>query len=171
MILVSQYRHVLYTMQSTICLVASPIHRKMTLSLMCSRILWPHCRRHARVHCRHPGLLYYRRQPMSTWGVTDATHRPPEKRCALDTVPICLQKASCKCVAAFLADPFNWSQQSGRIPCKAAPFKSAYIEPLIKKSGLGALCVWSYRTIYNLFVVSKLPEGLVAWQLCVPEAA
>ena len=44
-------------------------------------------------------------------------------------------------------------------------FKSGYVTPLLKKAGLDAADVKSYRPITNLSVVSKLLERLVAQQL------
>ena len=44
-------------------------------------------------------------------------------------------------------------------------FKEAFITPIVKKAGLDATNVSSYRPISNLSVMSKLRERLVARQL------
>jgi len=57
---------------------------------------------------------------------------------------------------------FNRSLAAGRFPLA---FKEAFVTPVIKKSGLDAAQVSSYRPISNLSVMSKLLERLVAKQL------
>jgi len=57
---------------------------------------------------------------------------------------------------------YNRSLVHGVVP---AAFKTAYITPLLKKSGLDPADVKSYRPISNLSVLSKLLERLVARQL------
>jgi len=49
--------------------------------------------------------------------------------------------------------------------CFPAMFKEAFITPIVKKAGLDATDVSSYRPISNLSVLSKLLERLVARQL------
>jgi hypothetical protein len=46
-------------------------------------------------------------------------------------------------------------------------FKEAYINLIIKKSGLDSADVRSYRAISNLSVVSKLQERVVSRQLVI----
>ena len=57
---------------------------------------------------------------------------------------------------------FNRSLSKGQFP---AIFKEAFITPALKKPGLDAADVSSYRPISNLSVLSKLLERLVARQL------
>jgi len=57
---------------------------------------------------------------------------------------------------------FNRSLSAGHFP---SAFKQAFITPALKKPGLDAAKVLSYRPISNLPVVSKLLEQIVARQL------
>jgi hypothetical protein len=100
-------------------------------------------------------------QTVSAEDVINAIRQLPDKFCASDPVPTYLLKAVSCYVAAFLAELFNRSLQSGRVPVS---FKAAYITPLIKKPDLDASDVRSYRLISNLSVESKLLERLVARQ-------
>jgi len=62
----------------------------------------------------------------------------------------------------WLRELFNRSLSKGQFP---AIFKDAFITPALKKPGLDAADVSSYRPISNLSVLSKLLERLVARQL------
>ena len=62
-------------------------------------------------------------------------------------------------IAPFLAELFNRSLSTGIFP---SIYKQAFITPIIKKPGLDAADVKSYRPISNLSVVSKLLERVVA---------
>ena len=62
----------------------------------------------------------------------------------------------------FIVELCNRSLSAGVVP---AAFKTAYITPVLKKSGLDSADVKSYRPISNLPVLSKLLERLVARQL------
>jgi len=74
------------------------------------------------------------------------------------TLPRCHGLWICK-TRAYV---FNRSLAAGHFP---ACFKEAYITPVIKKAGLDAADVRSYRPISNLPVLSKLLERLVVQQL------
>jgi len=65
-------------------------------------------------------------------------------------------------VVPFITELFNRSMSEG---CFPAAFKEAFITPIVKKAGLDATDVSSYRPISNLSVLSKLLERLVARQL------
>jgi hypothetical protein len=86
----------------------------------------------------------------------------PDKQCASDPLPTRLLKDNVDLLAPFLVVMYNRSLVHGVVP---AAFKTAYITPLLKKSGLDPADVKSYRPISNLSVLSKLLERLVARQL------
>jgi len=65
-------------------------------------------------------------------------------------------------LAPFIVELFNRSLSEGHFP---AAFKGAFITPTVKKAGLDATDVSSYRPISNLPVLSKLLERLVVRQL------
>ena len=65
-------------------------------------------------------------------------------------------------LAPFIVELCNRSLSAGVVP---AAFKTAYITPVLKKSGLDSADVKPYRSIANLPVLSKLLERLVARQL------
>jgi len=65
-------------------------------------------------------------------------------------------------IAPFVVELFNRSLAAGHFP---ACFKEAFITPVIKKAGLDASVVSSYRPISNLPVLSKLLERLAVKQL------
>ena len=65
-------------------------------------------------------------------------------------------------ISPFIIELFDRSLCKGLFP---ATFKEASITPVLKKPGLDATSVSSYRPISNLSVLSKLLECLVARQL------
>jgi len=65
-------------------------------------------------------------------------------------------------IAPFLTELFNRSMSAGQFP---STFKEAFITPVMKKPGLDAVNVQSYRPISNLSVVSKVLERIFARQL------
>ena len=65
-------------------------------------------------------------------------------------------------IAPFVGELFNCSLSAGRFPAR---FKEAFVTPVIKKAGMDATNVSSYRPIFNLHVQSKLLEHLVVQQL------
>jgi Reverse transcriptase (RNA-dependent DNA polymerase) len=86
----------------------------------------------------------------------------PDKQCASDPMPTWLLKV-CACdMAPFLCRLFNASLFMGVFP---DTFKSAYVTPILKKSGLTEDDAINYRPISNLCVSSKLLERLIAGQL------
>jgi len=86
----------------------------------------------------------------------------PDKQCASDPMPTWLLKACASDLAPFLCRLFNASLLEGVLP---STFKSAYVTPILKKTGLAEDDAKSYRPISNLSVASKLLERLVASQL------
>jgi len=91
--------------------------------------------------------------------------------CSTSVLYVCVMSLymneSCVCYmcdAWCSTSVFNCSLSLGVFP---ASFTIAYITPLLKKSNLVSADVRSYRPIYNLSVLSKLLERLVARQLLV----
>lgn len=77
-------------------------------------------------------------------------------------MPTWLLKACAGELAPFLCKLFNASLHAGVLP---GTFKSAFVTPVLKKTGLAEDDVKNCRPISNLSVVSKLLERLVASQL------
>ena len=65
-------------------------------------------------------------------------------------------------IASFPTELFNRSMSTGHFP---STFKEAFITPAIKKPGLDVTNAQSYCPIFNLSVVSKLLERIVAQHL------
>ena len=61
----------------------------------------------------------------------------------------------------FLTELFNRSMRSGHFPRRS----EAFITPVVKKPGLDLADIGSYRPIFNLSVISKLLERIVAKQM------
>ena len=79
-----------------------------------------------------------------------------------DPLPTRLLKNNVDVLAPFLVELYNRSLSTGVVP---AAFKAAYVTPLPKKADMDPADVKSYRPIFNLSVLSKLLERLVAGQL------
>ena len=77
-------------------------------------------------------------------------------------MPTSLLKQVADLVAPFVTVLFNRSFTTGHFP---SVFKEAFVTPIVKKPGLDATDVNSYRPISNLSVLSKLLERLAARQL------
>ena len=86
----------------------------------------------------------------------------PDKSSVADPLPVSVLKQVADDIAPFLMELFNRSLAAGHFP---SAFKEAFVTPVIKKPGLNAAEVSSYRLISNLMVISKLLERLVAKQL------
>ena len=80
----------------------------------------------------------------------------------LDPMPTWLLKDTADTTAPFIARLVNLPLSSGKVP---ATFKRAAITPLLKKSGMDASDIKSYRPNSNLPVLSELLERAVAQQL------
>ena len=109
-----------------------------------------------------PGTSLSSFTPVNVDDVISAITHLPDKSSPHDPLPVSVMKMVADEIAPFLAELFNRSMSSGHFP---ATFKEASITPAIKKPGLDALNVQSYRPISNLSVVSKLLERIVARQL------
>ena len=59
-------------------------------------------------------------------------------------------------LSTFLTELFNRSMSAGHFP---STFKEAYVTPAIKKAGLDAANVQSYRPISNLSVCRSFSSG------------
>ena len=94
--------------------------------------------------------------------VISAIRRLPNKSSAADPIPTSLLQSIADLVDPYVARLFNRSMSSGRFP---AAFKNAFITPIVKKAGMDAGEVGSYRPISNLPVLFKLFERVVARQL------
>jgi len=99
---------------------------------------------------------------VTTDDVISAISRLPDKSSAADPLPVSVMKLVATEIAPFLTELFNRSMSAGQFP---STFKEAFITPAMKKPGLDALNVQSYRPISNLSVVSKLLERIIARQL------
>jgi hypothetical protein len=88
----------------------------------------------------------------------------PDKQRASDQMPTWLLKVCARDLAPFLSRLFNASLLMGVFP---ATFKSAYVIPILKKSGPAEDAAKNYTPISNLPVSSQLLERLVAGQLVV----
>ena len=118
----------------------------------------PSCNR--RCHSLSASMLSF--TPVSVDDVISAISRLPDKSSAADRLPVSLMKQVTDKIAPFLTELFDRSMSAGHF---SAAFKEAFITPALKKPGLDATNVQSYRPISNLSVVSKLLEWIVAQQL------
>ena len=99
---------------------------------------------------------------MSVDEVLTAIRCLPDKSSAADPIPVSALKQLSTTVAPFFAELFNRTLLRGHVP---ACFKSAFITPRLKKTGLNVADASSYRPISNLSVASKLLERLVCRRL------
>ena len=84
------------------------------------------------------------------------------KPCSLDPIPTEILKELLPELLPFITDMCNKSMQEGCLP---ASQKHAIISPIIKKAGMDAEDVKSYRPISNLTYMSKLIERMVYRQI------
>ena len=80
--------------------------------------------------------------PVSGEDVISAIQRLPDKSSAADPLLTTYLKQVADVIAPFVVELFNRSLSAGHFP---ACFKEAYITPVIKKAGLDAADVRSYR--------------------------
>jgi hypothetical protein len=99
---------------------------------------------------------------LTTDDVITAVRRLPDKSSAIDPIPTSIFKQLIDLIAPFVVELFNRSLAAGHFP---AGFKEAFVTPIVKKPGLDATDVSSYRPITNLSTLSKLLERLVVRQL------
>jgi len=109
-----------------------------------------------------PGSSFNAFSPVSTDDFINAIWKLPDKSSAADPIPTSVLKQVADLLSPFIAELFYRSLLSGHVPAR---FKEAYITPRIKKPGLNAADVNSYRPISNLSVISKLLERVIAQQL------
>ena len=84
------------------------------------------------------------------------------KSCSLDPIPTEILKKLLPELLPFITDMCNKSMQEGCLP---ASQKHAIISPIIKKAGMDAEDLKSYRPISNLTYMSKLIERMVYRQI------
>ncbi|KAK2172336.1 hypothetical protein NP493_968g00004 [Ridgeia piscesae] len=115
----------------------------------------------------------------NTWISTTAAHRnclpspqtksrlvmdAPPKSCNLDPAPTWLVKDTINELLPIVSHIVVTSLQSSVMPEK---YKTSYISPLLKKTGLNPESLLNYRPISNLPFISKVIERVVAKQLTV----
>ena len=88
--------------------------------------------------------------------------RLPDKSSAADPIPTSVLKAISGLVVPYIVELFNRSFVTGQFPSAC---RHAFITPIVKKAGLDAADVNSYRPISNLSVLSKTFERVAARQL------
>jgi hypothetical protein len=86
----------------------------------------------------------------------------PCKSCALDPLPTWLLKDCVDELAPVIAALVNSSLASGTVPNS---LKSAHVRPLLKKAGMDAESLKSYRQVSNLPFIAKILEKVVASRL------
>ena len=109
-----------------------------------------------------PGVCFQQFHPLTTDGVISTIRQLPDKLSSADPVPTSVLKQIADIISPFIIELFDRSLCKGLFP---ATFKEASITRVLKKPGLDATSVSSYRPISNLSVLSKLLECLVAHQL------
>src|SRR5208282_637720 len=88
--------------------------------------------------------------------------RMPPKSSPLDVIPCLLLKSCADIIAPIIARLANLSFVEGRFPSR---YKSALVQPLLKKPGLDGTTTANYRPLSNLSTVSKILERLSQMQL------
>jgi hypothetical protein len=108
-------------------------------------------------------VCYLRRvTDTSSYEVATIIRQLPDKSSAADPLPTSVLKDIADLVSPYVAHLFNRSVSSSQFPTK---FKRAFITPVVKKPGLDAEDVKSYRPISNLSVLSKVIDRLAARRL------
>ena len=106
---------------------------------------------------------------LSSEDIAGAIRTLPDVSSAADPMPTFVLKQVADLLLPFIEELFNRSLTVGHFPVN---FRDAFITPIVKKPGMDASDVRSYRPISNLSVLSKLLERLVARQLtCYLNAA
>ena len=101
-------------------------------------------------------------KPVTSDDVSQMLKRCPTKQCSLDPLPTWLIKEAAESMSPILAKMINASLLSSEFPVE---HKHAVVTPIVKKPGLDAAQLASYRPISNLSFVSKLLERTVAGQV------
>ena len=99
---------------------------------------------------------------VTTDDVISVIGRLPDKSSAADPIPTPVFKTISNLVGPFIVELFNRSFVTGQFPTE---FKHAFITPIVKKSGLDAADINSYRPISGLSVLSKTFERVALRQL------
>ena len=106
------------------------------------------------------GVSWREFDPVDRHGVVESICHLPSKSCAADSVPTSVFRQLADDVSPFLSVVFNKSMTEGVVP---AAFKMR--SRCLKKLGMHATDVQSFRPISNLSVISNLLERLVAYCL------
>ena len=85
--------------------------------------------------------------------VISAVRRLPDKSSVADPILTNVLKQVADLVASFVVELLNRSLSAGHV---LEVFRQAFVTPVVKKQGLDATDVSSYRPISNLSVLSKL---------------
>jgi len=91
-------------------------------------------------------------QPVTIDEVRKLLASIPRKRSPLNVLPVSLLKNCADVFAPAITTLANLSLQTGKFPAR---FKSAQVQPLLKKAGLDRSLPVNYRLISNLSTVSK----------------
>ena len=86
----------------------------------------------------------------------------PFKTCDLDPLPHALYSDCLPHLLPFITDIINHSLKTGLVPDS---FKTAIVNPLLKKHNLDANELKNYRPVSNLSFLSKLLEKVILEQL------
>ena len=109
-----------------------------------------------------PGCELLKFETLSVKDIVKAVRGLSDKQCASDPIPTSLLKDNIDVLALYIVELCNRSLSAGVVP---SALKTAYITPVLKKSGFDSADLKSYRPISNLPILSKLLERLVARQL------
>jgi exonuclease III len=101
-------------------------------------------------------------KPLTIGSVHQLIQNLPCKQSTLDPLPTWLLKAASAELAPAIARIINMSLTDGTVP---SLFKTAVVNPRLKKPNLDNSDVKNYRPISNLSVISKLLERAVSKQL------
>ena len=88
--------------------------------------------------------------------------RAPNKHCELDPAPTWIVKECGDLLAPVLSTMINGTFESGIFPDE---MKHAMVKPILKKAGLDAMDLKSWRPISNLSFTSKLAERIATSRL------
>ena len=105
-------------------------------------------------------------QPVTIDEVRKLLASIPRKRSPLNVLPVSLLKNCADVFAPAITTLANLSLQTGKFPAR---FKSAQVQPLLKKAGLDRSLPVNYRPISNLSTVSRCSRDL-CWHVCVPNS-
>ena len=86
----------------------------------------------------------------------------PAKSCELDPLPTWLLKECLADLVSTFTDIVNMSLRDSLIP---KSFKTVFVWPVLKKTGLDSNILKNYRSVSNLTFISKVIEKVVSGRL------